>query len=179
MTDWIYTLRERFTPTSSDGWCSYLSFSGFAHINELVTLDSMMCPNLVTELLDEDWNHNIHEDFRINLFRDLDYLMDRQPLDPIRHQVLAALERPDGSEEVPVGFTRCGFDIMDSYVGNSTLTNCGPSPTFHPSTVNHWGLLDDSKRACRIRDNMRKLKPDDAHLGNCEVWLVARKLPGG
>jgi O-antigen/teichoic acid export membrane protein len=28
-----------------------------------------------------------------------------------------------------------------------------------------------------IRDTMRNLQPDDSHLGSCEVWLVARRLP--
>ena len=123
MSKWLYTLRERFTPDSSDGWSSYLSFSGFNHITELVTLDSVTCSDMVADLRDEDWKHNVHEDFRITLFHDANYLVTRQPLDSSRHQILAVLERPDGTVSVPPGYTRCGFDIMDAYFGNSTLTN--------------------------------------------------------
>jgi hypothetical protein len=44
--------------------------------------------------------------------------------------------------------------------------------------VNRWGLLDDCQHAYAIRDRMRHLQPDDPHLQACEVWHIARKLPG-
>jgi len=180
MSDWLYTIRERFTPEPREGWRSYVSFSGFTHIAELVTLDSMMCPDLVTELRDEDWNFNVQEDYRTELFRDPDYLMARQPFDQSVHQLLGVVESPNGHETLPTGFIQCGFDIMDSYFGNSTLTNCGPIPeAFMPSDVNNFGLLPDCGKAIAVRDTMRKLQPDDSHLGDCDVWLIARRLPGG
>lgn len=178
MAEWLYTLRERLTPASTDGWDSYLSFSNFKHIAELVTLDSILCPDIIAELCDEDWKHNVHEDFRTLLFRDGNYLLARQPLVPSRHQVLAVLERPNVRESIPAGYSRCGFDIMDSWFGNSTLTNCGPIPeAFDPSMVNEFGLLPDCEVATEVCSKMRKLHPDDPHLGECQVWMVARTLP--
>lgn len=180
MHDWLYTLRERFVPEFGDRWENYLAFSGFEHIGELVTLDSIMCPNIVADLTDADWDYNVHEDNRTEFFRDPEYLMGRQPLDRSRHQLLAILEHPDDSDIAPSGFTRCGFDIMDSHFGNSTLTNCGPIPeAFAPSSVNEFGLLSDYKTAISVRDKMRQLRPDEPHLGNCEVWSIARRLPCG
>lgn len=179
MSEWLYTVRERFTPSSSEHWQGYPAFSGFENVNEVVTLDSILCPDVVSDLVDEDWNHNVLEDFRITLFRNPEYLMARQPLDPTRHQLLAILERPQISDDVPPGLIRCGFDIVDSYVENSTLTNCGPIPeAFDPSIVNELGLISDLATAVEVRDRMRKLQPDDPHLGACEVWLIARRLPG-
>ena len=161
-----------------DRWNGYRSFSGFDDIAELVTLDSMMCPDVVTELRDEDWQHNVHEDFRTELFRDAGYLLQRQSLDPSLHQLIAACECPDGSEAIPDGFTFCGYDIMDSYFGNSTLTNCGPIPeAFTPRDVNRYGLVERLHAALTIRDTMRRLQPDDPHLGGCDVWLLAQRLP--
>lgn len=178
MPEWLYTIRERFTPAAADAWDSYLSFSNFKHITELVTLDSILCPDIVEDLCDEDWNHNVHEDFRTFLFRDGDYLLARQPLDSSRHQVLAVWERPSGTESIPKGYLRCGFDIMDSCFGNSTLTNCGPIPeAFDPLMVNEFGLLSDCEVAKEVCSKMRQLQPDDPHLGDCEVWLIARTLP--
>lgn len=180
MSEWLYTIRERCTPETQEGWEGYLAFSGFTHITELVTLDSMMCPAIIIDLVDEDWNHNVHEDCRITFFRDTEYLLNRQPLDPLRHQLLAIVECPDGTECVPVGFTPCGFDIMDSDFGNSTLTNCGPVPeAFDASTVNTFGPLSDIETAIEVRDKMRRQQPDDPHLGDCEVWQIARRLIGG
>ncbi|MFM7115109.1 MAG: hypothetical protein ACKO0N_00595 [Planctomycetota bacterium] len=178
MTEWLYTLRGRLTSSDSPGFHEYRLFSGFAHISEVVTLDSMLCRDLIDELQAEDWQHNVHEDYRTHLFRCAEYLMERQPLDPSLHQVIAARESPAKSDQVPNGFVRCGHDIVDSYVGNSTLTNCGPIPeAFSPSEVNGFGLLDDRERAFAVRDAMRSLQPDDPHLGRCEVWLLARRLP--
>jgi hypothetical protein len=180
MRDWLYTLRERFTPSAAEGWTDYLAFSGFRHINELVTLDSILCPDVVADLVDEDWNHNVNEDFRMTFFRDPNYLVRRQSLDSSRHQLLAVFELPDGSENVPSKFMRCGFDIMDSHLGNSTLTNCGPIPeAFDPSIVNEFGLLSNYETAIAVRNRMRQLQPEDPHLGQCEVWLIARASLNG
>lgn len=179
MNDWLYTIRDRLTSDMTVRFQAYQSFSGFAAITELVTLDSMMCPDIITELRAEDWEYNVHEDCRTELFRDVSYILSRQPLDGSKHQLIAAYERPNGTEHVPMGFVLCGHDIMDAYLGNSTLTNCGPIPeAFSPSDVNQYGLIDDRDKAFRIRDTMRQLQPDDPHLGACDVWLLARKLPG-
>lgn len=178
MSAWIYTLRDRFTSEMESSFEDYCRFSGFMQLTELVTLDSLMCRNLIVELCDEDWKHNIHEGFRTDWFHSADYLLNRQPLDRSRHQVIAAAEAPVGELDCPPGFERCGYDIMDDCLGKSTLTNCGPIPeAFSPSMVNQLGLLDDGDVAFEVRDKMRTLEPDDGHLGKCEVWLVARRLP--
>lgn len=66
---------------------------------------------------------------------------------------------------------------MDSHVGNSTLRNCGQIPeAFDPSVVNEFGLISDFNLAAEIRDRLRRLEPDDPHLGGCEVWAVARAV---
>ena len=178
MHDWLYTLRERLTSAMKEQFDGYRDFSGFAHITELVTLDSMMCPDIITDLRDEDWKYNVHENFKTELFRDANYLLKRQPLEASKHQLIAGLECPDTWCDPPPGFVLCGHDIMDSYFGNSTLTNCGPIPeAFTPADVNSFGLIDKREMAFDIRDRMRELQPDDDHLGECEVWLLARRLP--
>jgi hypothetical protein len=141
-------------------------------------LDSALCPDVVTDLIEEDWNHTVHEDFRIKLFREPDYLLGRQPFDASRHQLLGVVEDPKGNEVIPLGFTHCGFDLMDACFGNSALTNCGRQPeAFAPSIVNEFGLVADLKTAIKIRDKLRRLQPDDPHLGDCNVWLIARASP--
>ena len=178
MIEWVYTIRERLTANPAPRFDGYRKFSGFHHITELVTLDSMMCPDLIDELRAEDWDHNVQRDYRTRFFRSADYLRSRMPFDTAKHQLIAALEDPPAQSVAPSGFKVCGYDIMDAYVGNSILTNCGPIPeAFAPSDVNDWGLIDDRDQAYAIRDVMRTLQPDDAHLGDCEVWRLARYLP--
>tara|TARA_A100001391_G_scaffold200404_2_gene184924 strand:- start:121 stop:471 length:351 start_codon:yes stop_codon:yes gene_type:complete len=47
---------------------------------------------------------------------------------------------------------------MDSYFGNSTLTNCGPlAEAFTPADVNRFGLLPGLDVALSVRDTMRRL----------------------
>jgi len=75
---WLFTARERFGPnTHPDGWHGYLDFSGFQHIQELVSADSILCGDVITELVEEDWDHNVHADNRITLFTDFEYLVRR------------------------------------------------------------------------------------------------------
>lgn len=178
MSEWLYTIRERFTANPQQRFDDYREFSGVRHITELVTLDSTMCPSLIDDLRPEDWEYNVQEDFHIELFRDADYLLSRQTLDGSKHQLIAILECPPAQFVVPDDFKICGYDIMDSYFGTSTLTNCGPIPeAFKPKDVNDFGLIDNRDLAFAIRNKMRTLQPDDAHLGACEVWLLARRLP--
>ena len=171
-------MRERFSPSTSDAWLAYVESSGFKHVEELVTLDGMLCGNYLSEVLDEDWSHNVHEDFRLDLFLNPQYPLTRHPIKLGVFQLLAVLEKPTMESAIPDGFSFCGFDIMDSYVGNSTLTNCGRIPwAFSPNDVNRFGLIEHLEEATAIRDTMRKREPDDSHLGLCEVWLMARRIP--
>jgi len=86
MPEWLYTLRERLTANPQKRFDDYRAFSGFHHITELVTLDSMMCPDLIDELRTEDWEHNVLADFRTELFRDADYLIPESSTDDSAYQ---------------------------------------------------------------------------------------------
>lgn len=178
MSTWGFTLRERFTHRSQRSFRDDLSFSGFQRIREVVTLDSILCADLVDELSAEDWQHNVHDDHRTGLFRDANYLLARQTLDASYQQLIAAVECPSVEVSLPGGFSICGHDIMDASLDNSTLTNCGPIPeAFKAAEVNQVGLIDDRERAFAIRDAMRELQPEAPHMGACEVWLIARWSP--
>lgn len=175
MSNWMFTIRERMT-ANREGFRRFQKFAGFAN-SEIVTLDSMLCSEVITELRDEDWEHNIHEDSLFCFFRDPKYLMQRQPLDTSKHQIVALFQPADSLATCPADFELCGHDIMDSHFGNSTLTNCGPIPEAFTSTdTNEFGLIDEYDKAVQVRDKMRALQPNDPHLGKCEVWLIARML---
>ena len=179
MVLWYYTARKRFSPSTASDWQSYLDFSGFRHIAELVSADHVLCPNLVDEIIDDDWDHNVQADYRIDWFVDLEYLMQRVSFDPRFHNLLALREQPADVATVPVGFEQCGFDILDSYDSISVLTNCGQFPSvFKPSEVNRYGLLDDLARAHAVADNLRMQNPHEPHCKDCRVWQIARYVAG-
>ncbi|MEA5466219.1 hypothetical protein [Leptothoe sp. PORK10 BA2] len=176
MTRWFFTVRQRFTPSQIEDWQSYIKFSGFVHITEVVTLDSILCPDLIDHLIDEDWSHNIQADYRTTWFTDLAYLRQRiSPTD--QNQLLAILEQPTHIHKVLPGFNFCGFDILDDYDSNSLLTNFDPfSGIFSPSDVNQFGLLSDPEHANAIAAQLRSSLPDDPHCCNCRVWQIARNV---
>lgn len=171
----MYAAHFRFDPTCGDAWTSFLEFSGFHHIAELVSTDEMVCENVVEELLAEDWQHNIDADYQIFFFRDLDYLKRRIAYDPRRHNLLSIVERPALPTTPEPDFEFCGYDILDSFDSVSVLTNCGPFPgIFEPAEVNRYGLLNDLSRANEIAEQLRAANPQDAHCRDCRVWSLCR-----
>ena len=176
MTNWLFTARRRFTPSQIKDWDSYIKFSGFTHVTEVVTLDGLLCPDLINTPIDADWSYNVQANFRINWFTDLPYLRQRITWHPGQDQLLAMLEQPTCFHEAPKGFEFCGFDIIDDEDCNSVLTNCGKFPEiFVPSEVNQFGLLSNLARATAIAAQLRSSFPDEPHCCSCRVWQIARE----
>ena len=71
----IYLAVMRFDPSCGERWRSFIEWSGLTGLREVISLDGILCPDFVQELTDEDWQHNVHEDFKAFCFRDLDYLV--------------------------------------------------------------------------------------------------------
>jgi hypothetical protein len=131
---------------------------------------------MVGEIREEDWAYNVHENFKTSFFHEPDYLFGRDGFDKTSQHVLGIIQAPQRAEPAAHNFKLCGFDIMDSRVGNSTLTNCGRIPeAFSPTDVNQYGLVPNIEDAYAIRDRMRAHRPDDDHLGKCEVWQISKQ----
>jgi hypothetical protein len=170
-------MRQRFNPSTATDWQSYLEFSGFYHVTEIITIDEMLCPSVVTEITAEDWNHNVNQDFRLDWFTDAEYLKKRVNVNPQFHNLIALLEHPHTTAIPPPHFEHCGFDILDGEDSISVLTKCGQFPEiFSPSSVNQFSLLDSLSQAHQIAEAIRKTYPDEYHCQNCRVWQIARYL---
>lgn len=171
----IFAACQKFNSSCGESWTRYIEWSGYDQIQEIVSADSILCPSLIDELIDDDWNFNIHADNRVYLFRDFEYLMRRVNYDPSHHNILALTEQPVKTPFYPSQFTFCGYDILDSDDSISVLLNCGAFPSiFSAADLNPLGLLDELGRATTIADNIRKAHPDDSHCGDCRVWGIAR-----
>ena len=72
-----YSAREKFDPKNGSGWDKYVQWAQLPQLKEVISLDTSLCPSMFRELIDEDWNHNIHQDHRISYFKDLDYVVGR------------------------------------------------------------------------------------------------------
>lgn len=175
MANWIYTARKRFTPQVGDGWADYIKWIGFAKVKEMVTIDYMLCPNLITVLTDADWSHNVHVGHRTSWFHDLTYTRQRCDWRPGHDQIIAMLDSPEVEHTAPTGFAPCGFDIVDGFDAISVLSNCGRLPGIvDPLAVNAYGLLTDLATATTIAEVIRETFPDDPHCNDCNVWQIAR-----
>ena len=73
----VYTAVQRFDPACGERWHEFIEWSGLKQLREVVSLDLILCPTAFGELTDEDWRHNVQEDFKITLFHDLDHVLRR------------------------------------------------------------------------------------------------------
>lgn len=170
----IFTACQRFSPQSGDAWSSYIEWSGLRHIEELVSMDSILCPSLIDQPDGADWDFNIHADYRCHWFHDYKYLKLRVNYDPSRHNLLAISECPTEAPEPIDQFTFCGYDVLDGDNSVSVLTNCGGFPEiFSANDLNQFGLITDLGRVTEIAETIR-LKELDYHCCDCRVWGIAR-----
>jgi hypothetical protein len=171
----VFVACQKFNLSCGDSWSSYIEWSGFGHIQEIVSTDIMLCPSLIDTLIDEDWNFNIHADNRLHFFHDYEYLKRRIGYDSSRHNILALTERPTHVSAPIDGFEFCGYDILDSGDSYSVLVNCGAFPSICTvDELNQVGLIDDLERVTTIAEIIRDAHPDDHHCGDCRVLGIAR-----
>jgi hypothetical protein len=170
----LYIVTERFDPDRGTDWESYISWSGLTQLREVVSLDSILCPKVIDQILPEDWNHIVNEDFMLDYFTDLDYLIQRAgSLDG--RNLLSVYKNPDSDPPPSASsFTLEGYDLVDVMGGVSTLTNCGGfALAFANSELNSVGLLPTLDRANRVRTALQVNYPDEPH-ATCDVWAIFR-----
>ena len=173
----MFTACQKFDSQFGDSWSRYIEWSGFHHIDELVSTDSILCPSLIDNLVDVDWKFNIPADNLVYFFRDYEYLKQRVSYDPARHNLLAVTVRPAQTPGVIDGFEFCGYDILDSHDSISVLTNCGAFPSIYTAgDLNRFGLVTDLGRVTQIAEKIREANPDDHHCCDCRVWGIARYM---
>jgi hypothetical protein len=170
----VYSAVKRFGPDSGESWQKYVEWSGLTHLREVVSLDMMLCPTVFQELTDEDWRHNVQEDFKITLFHDLDHVL-RRVVGEERATVLALAQNPTAADLGSFAdrrFVFRGFDLVELQTGISALVNCGGfDKAFAPADLSECGLLPDHAGANNVQKRLRAEYPDEPH-ANCDMWAV-------
>ncbi len=172
-----YIAVEPFSPSWGDGWTKYVEWSGLTQLEEVIGLDSSLCPCVIKKLEDEDWKHNVQEDYVIDFFRDLDYLQSR--IEGVqRVSILAAVRNPQAEcrDAFPSPHFRFkGYDLVEMGMGMSALTNCGGFPlAFRNDELSSVGLISELPRVLEIQAILLDKYPDEHH-ANCDVWALWRK----
>lgn len=171
----FYACKERFDADDGGRWLKYLQWLGRADLRRIVSLDSMLCRTLVRFESDADWEFVVCEDFMLDFFTDLEFVLRRASSFP-RSMVLAAVREPsheDMSSFHHPDFEFAGFDIVDRESSISALLNCGGFPEVFSLTELSpaSGLIPSLDRAFGIRDRLRELYPTERH-ADCHVWAL-------
>jgi hypothetical protein len=178
MTPWFIATKP-FTPMDDQRWDKYVEWSGLKQLQELVSLDELLCPPLLREIKDEYWPYIVNEDFMLHFFTDFDFLMKR--VAPIqRKNVLCVYRNPTAHPDGPCfgEFRFLGYDLVDSECSISALTNCGGFPdVFANAELSNLGLLTNFHRAVEVQRNLRIIHPEESH-ADCHLWAILRLPPG-
>jgi hypothetical protein len=172
----LFIATERFDPTNGDAWWKYFEWAKIPALKEVVSLDDCLCTHMIHEFTDEDWGHIVCEDFRLDYFKDLDYLLERVK-NKKRRNLLGLYRNPSGHiRTAPANrdFTFVGYDLIEEATQISALTNCGGFPNaFQNSELNSCGLISDFKRAKEVKKLLIEKNPGESH-ADCEMYAVWR-----
>jgi hypothetical protein len=174
----LYIVTERFGPgVRGVEWEKYVLWSGLLQLDELVSLDSILCRAVVQEVRAEDWPHIVNEDHMLGYFVDLDYLVERAG--HLRERNLLCVYRnPESHPEPPpvtsYRFVFEGYDLVETGGGPSALTNCGGFPlAFSDAEIGPHGLLSSLDRASEVSRALREQYPAEHH-ARCDLWCIYR-----
>ena len=173
MTPW-FIATKKFDESNAD-WQRYIEWSRLAQLDEVVSLDPMLCPSVLPEVKPEYWSRIINEDFMLHFFIDPNYLRGEVTAIP-RKNFLCVFRNPPAhpDSEVPKGFEFLGYDLVDIESTASALTNCGGFPgVFSDSELSEKGLLRSHERAQEVQAELRRQNPNEIH-ANCHMWAIFR-----
>jgi len=172
----LYIAVEKFDPSKGSQWRDYIVWSGLTQLDEVVSLDGMLCPVILKETKASYWHHIVNEDGMLNFLTDLDFLK-QQLGSPANVNILAVLRNPT-EEAVRDGlgdrFRFVGYDLLDQEQGVSALTNCGGFPdVFANAELSTKGLLQSYSRAREVQRDLKERYPEEYH-ADCNIWAIFR-----
>jgi hypothetical protein len=172
----LFIATGRFDHTDGEKWANYCRWAKIPGLIEVVSLDGILCPHLITEIQNEDWQHIVCEDFRLDYFYDLDYLKRRLQNVP-RRNILGLYRNPVTHivcAPAPDNFDFVGYDLIEEQTQISALTNCGGFPdVFLNDELNSVGLIEGFNRAREIRRVLSERHPKEHH-AQCEMYAIWR-----
>lgn len=164
---------ERFNP-SDPSWAKFVEWSGLTQLDELISLDSMLCAPVLKKMEDGYWSKTIHQDCFGPFFTDLSYL-ERATAAIADKQILCVLRNPCSSAEIPSQIDRfalSGFDLLEAQTMISALSNCGGFPdVFANSELSRCGLIERHERALAIQRDLLLKHPEESH-ADCDIWAI-------
>jgi len=173
MTPW-FIATEKFDQSSSD-WGKYVAWSGLEQLDEVVSLDSSLCPTVLPDIKTDYWDHIVNEDFMIHFFIDLEYLRGEVANMRVKNLLCVFRNPPTHPcSQIPGGFEFIGYDLLDKDASTSAVTNCGGFPeVFSNSELSEKGLFRTHERGREVQHALRKQYPAEHH-ADCDLWAIFR-----
>ncbi len=176
MIPW-FVATEKFDKYDA-AWAGYIAWSGLEQLDEIISLDSSLCPTVLPDIKTKYWNHIVNENFMLHFFTDLDYLRS-ETASILRKNLLCVFRNPlthPSAAQVPKGFEFIGYDLVEKDSGVSALTNCGGFPkAFSNDELSEKGLLRAHERARTVQDALVREYPGEPH-ADCHLWAIFRSL---
>jgi hypothetical protein len=176
MAELLFIATECFDPSDGEKWQNYIDWAKIPSLVEMVSLDCLLCRHLVKEFSDEDWEHIVNTDFRLDYFYHLDYLLNRVR-DIKRRNILGLYRNPEMHIAKPPAagdFRFMGYDLVEEQTQISALTNCGGFPdVFSNDELNSCGLLGKFDRASEVKRLLAEKHPEEPH-AQCEMYAIWR-----
>jgi len=172
----FYIATKKFGPHAGETWDRYVKWSGLTQLWELVSLDGMICTTVLPEIKDDYWPNIVNENYMLNYFTDLGYLLRQIQNVPDKNLLCVFLDPTEQpiAPAGPVQFSLRGYDLIEATGVISALSNCGGFPNaFSNSELNEVGLLSDLARAREVQVRLREFYPKEHH-ANCDVWAIFR-----
>jgi hypothetical protein len=172
----LFIATERFDPSDGKCWVNYFEWAKIPALTEVVSLDCSLCQHLVKDFTNEDWQHIVNEDFRLDYFCHLDYLLGRVR-NGTRRNILGLYRNPKVHiTKAPAAedFIFVGYDLIEEQTQISALTNCGGFPdVFANEELNACGLIPSFGRAIEVRRLLAEKHPEEPH-AQCEMYAIWR-----
>ena len=182
-----YTARDIYNKGYSEGeilsWNNYIQWSKLYHLDELVSLDSMLNPVIVDSDFNnlDDWNSMIIENsIDTGFFSTLEFVLQKTK-SVKRFNLLAVTKNPaiDCKEYRIKDFDFLGYDLLDLDYEISALSNCGGfDETFLPNELNNLGLISNYEKAFDIKDRLCKNNPQEHHAFTNVIGIWRHKIIG-
>ena len=137
-TMYYYTAIERFDRDNGERWVGYTRWLGRTDLTRVVTLDSILCPPVVHVESSEDWPFVAQEEFMLDFFTNLDFVLRR--VSSHRPSVVIAVARDPSAADVSdfphPDFEFAGFDIVDAqFIASALLNGCNFPEAFDVSEL--------------------------------------------
>lgn len=161
---------ETFIPTNK-----YLEWSKLFQVEEVVSLDSSLCPRIIKDLDEDDRGYQQeHWGTYCDIINNLDWLLHKTR-NVEDKQILAVVKEPESDCSVAIhleGFQFCGYDLVEDFTRISALTNCGGfDKVFSACEISRYGLIEAFERAKEIQLQLQLHYPDEEH-ANCTLWAI-------